>query len=373
VAAGDLDAAVEAFAAEVAPRLVAEIRDGAVAEARGELSRRLTDALLRQCGEELLRGGERRRPVGRATRGEAAPEAPAPSAEAHRTPSADPGRTPSAAHPLAEHARRTATGHYVYGVVPAGAALPPDLVGVEPTAPVDGIEEGDLTALVSEVPLAEFDENTLRENLNDVAWLEEKARAHEAVLEAVLGQTAVVPLRLCTVFAGEVQVRAMLARERDVLADALERLHGRAEWGVKAYADRGAVERAAWGRTDAGDEEAEEISAGIAYMNRRRAEARAREQVEEIADEWARAIHARLAAIASEALLNPLQRPELCGHEGEMMFLNGVYLVSDAEAPTFRATVGALTAELDRRGVAIDLSGPWPGYNFVKTSIEAAR
>jgi hypothetical protein len=372
VAAGDLDAAVETFAAEVAPRLVAEIRDGAIAEARGELSRRLTDALLRQCGEALLRGGECRRPVGRAPRREAVPEAPGPAAETHRTPSADAGQTPPAAHPLAEHARRAATGHYVYGVVPAGTSLRPDLVGVEPTAPVDTIEEGDLTALVSEVPLAEFDEDTLRENLNDVAWLEEKARAHEAVLEAALGRSAVVPLRLCTVFAGEAQVRAMLAREHDVLADALERLHGRAEWGVKAYADRSAAEREALGRTDGRDDEADQVSAGTAYMNRRRAEARAREQVEEIADEWARAIHARLAAIAAEALLNPLQRPELSGHEGEM-FLNGVYLVSDAESATFRAAVGALADEFDRRGVAIDLTGPWPAYNFVKSSIEAAR
>jgi hypothetical protein len=250
--------------------------------------------------------------------------------------------------------------------------LPPDLVGVEPTATVARIEDRGLAALVSEVPLADFGEDSLRENLNDVAWLEEKAMAHEAVLDAALARTAVVPLRLCTVFAGEEQVRAMLAREHDVLADALERLHGRAEWGVKAWADRGAVEREALGRDANGEGEGDAVSAGTAYMNRRRAEAQAREQVEEIADEWARGIHARLAAVASEALLNPLQRPELSGHEGEM-FLNGVYLVSDAEAPAFRAAVGALADEFDRRAVEIDLTGPWPAYNFVKSSIEAAR
>ena len=364
VAAGDLDAATEALAAEVAPRLVAEIRDDAVAKARDELSRRLTEALLRQCGEELLRGGERRRPVGHAPRRDAAPAAaPAPAAE--------PAVTPPSAHPLVEHTRREATGHYVYGVVPTGVRTPVELVGVEPTATVERIEDGGLAALVSEVPLTEFGEEALRENLNDVAWLEEKARAHEDVLEAALAAGAVVPLRLCTVFAGEDKVRRMLVREHDVLVDALDRLDGRAEWGVKAYADRGAVEREALARF--GDAEGEdEVSAGTAYMNRRRREARAREEVEEIADEWARSIHARLAAIASEALLNPLQRPELSGHDGEM-FLNGVYLLAHAEAQAFRGAVESMVGEFDRRGVEILLTGPWPAYNFVKSSIEAAR
>jgi hypothetical protein len=364
VATGDLDTAIEVLAAEVAPRLLDEVREDAIAAVRAELARRLTDELLRRCAEELLPGGERGRPVGGAPHREDAPAAPAAPAE--------PVEAPSRQHPLAEHARRVATANYVYGVVPAGVELPVDLVGVEPTAPVVRVEEGGLAALVSEVPLAEFDEDSLRQNLNDVAWLEEKARAHEAVLEAALARSAVVPLRLCTVFAGEEQVRAMLARERGVLGDALERLDGRTEWGVKAYADRGAIEREALKRSVDDDDEVAEMSAGTAYMNRRRAEARAREEVEEIADEWARTMHARLAAIATEALLNPLQRPELSGHDGEM-FLNGVYLVSDAEVPGFRAAVAALADEFDRRGVEIDLTGPWPAYNFVKSSIEAAR
>jgi hypothetical protein len=366
VAAGDLDAAIQALATQLAPALVDEVREGVVAEARSDLSRRLTDELLRRCGEELIRGGEPRRPLGAAPRREAATAEPGPPPDPRPAEA-----SPLASHPLAEHARREATGQYVYGVAPAGVALAPDLVGVEPTARVERIEEGGLVALVSEVPLAEFDEASLRENLNDVAWLEEKARAHEQVLEAALDGSAVVPLRLCTVFKGENQVREMLTREHRVLLDALERLDGRAEWGVKAYADRGAVEREARSRFGGTDDEVE-VSEGTAYMNRRRREARAREEVEEIADEWARAIHARLAAVASEALLNPLQRPELSGREGEMI-LNGVYLIADAEAPAFRAAVAALTEEFDRRGVEVDLTGPWPAYNFVKSSIEAAR
>ena len=78
------------------------------------------------------------------------------------------------------------------------------------------------------------------------------------------------------------------------------------------------------------------------------------------------------SAHASEALLNPLQNPDVSGHVGEML-LNGVYLVEDREADEFRHAVDELADEYRERGADVQLTGPWPPYNFVKSSIEAAR
>ena len=78
--------------------------------------------------------------------------------------------------------------------------------------------------------------------------------------------------------------------------------------------------------------------------------------------------HTRLSALAEEALANPLQRRELTGR-GDDMVLNGVYLVPDDAAGDFADAVAALAA----RGVSFELTGPWPPYNFVKRSVEAAR
>ena len=77
------------------------------------------------------------------------------------------------------------------------------------------------------MPLEEFDEAALHENLNDVAWLERTARAHEAVLDATLALTTLVPMRLCTIYRAEEQVREMLDREGPVFEDALSRLEER--------------------------------------------------------------------------------------------------------------------------------------------------
>jgi len=268
--------------------------------------------------------------------------------------------------------RRESSGapaHYVYGIIWAGEATPEDAHGVADGRPPFAVEHGRLAAIASLVPLDEFDEEALHENLNDVEWLERTARAHEAVLDAALAEATVVPLRLCTIYRGEEQVREMLDREGPVFEDALRRLEGKTEWGVKLLAQPGALH----GSPPEGDaQEPGGLSRGAAYMQGKRDEARAREDAVRQAEEWAHQVHERIAALAAEALLNPLQNPEVSGHTGEML-LNGVYLVDDADEEVLRDEVEALAAEFEPLGGAVELSGPWPPYNFVKGSIEAAR
>jgi hypothetical protein len=238
--------------------------------------------------------------------------------------------------------REGGRGLYVFGVVrdgpydlPAGARL---------------MVEVDLAAVVQEVPLAEYGEEALRQNLNDIAWLEDAARRHETVLDGLLRQTTVIPLRLCTIYRSEEAVRDMLVAERAELGEALERLDGRTEWGVKAF------------RAPAPVEAVED--SGVAYMDARLRQSSARDRADEAVED----AFARLAALSVEALANPLQHRELTGRDDDMV-LNGVHLVEDACEGDFRAAVESLQAD----GLTFELTGPWPPYNFVKRSVEAAR
>jgi Gas vesicle synthesis protein GvpL/GvpF len=346
----ELQAAIEVLAVEMVPAVVADARSEAEANARAILSKEITRALLREAEGILEPPGSQEPPPEVKSKTRAREPAP-----------------PS----LLEQAREPALGLYLYGVVRANVRITGELPGVDSRNNAFLLEGSELAAIVSSVPLEEFGEEPLRENLNEAAWLEQKARAHEGVLEALLESTTVVPTRLCTIFSDEKQVREMMSRERAALLEAIERLEGKAEWGVKAFAEPGALERAALERAKEGAGE-EPVSPGAAYMDRRRREARARENAEEIADGWAQAIHERLARRASEALLNPLQRREVSGHDGDML-LNGVYLVEDEEVERLRELASELVEEYRARGVAVELTGPWPAYNFVKNSIEAAR
>jgi hypothetical protein len=269
--------------------------------------------------------------------------------------------------------RQSGDALWSYCVLRAGGALPAQLAGVDDSHPVERVEGGDLAALVSRVPLAEFGEEPLRRNLNDLEWLERVARRHEAVLEQALEHATIVPLRLCTIFEDEDGVRRMLEEQRQALTAALERLAGHQEWGVKLLVDREALEAAARaGNSEADDleEELDARSAGGAYMLRRRLERQVREAADRLAVSVADEVHARLQDWASDAVLNAPQNRELSGHEGEML-LNGAYLVETQKVER----LGELVAELQERyrglGATLQLTGPWPPYNFVPRGVES--
>ena len=344
---GALRRALESFGREHARGLVEEARADALERARSILTTEMTRALLDGTAPYLRTGS------------------PAPPSPAER-----PAPSTPASYPAPSPGGETAI--YVYGIASADdgelAGALATVVGVGAKPPVT-IERDGLVAIASEVPLAEFDEERLRENLNDVEWLEQTARGHEHVLEAARDSTTIVPLRLCTIYRGEDHVRVMLEREQAVFRDALSRLEGKTEWGVKLIAEPGALEHALAGNEP---EEADEVSPGVAYMQSRGREAREREEIDALANSWAAEAHERLADVAFEALLNPLQNPEVSGHVGEML-LNGVYLVEDSGMDEFTAEVESLVVAFDDRGASVEMTGPWPPYNIVKGSIEAAR
>jgi hypothetical protein len=230
----------------------------------------------------------------------------------------------------------------------------PSIPGLADTA-VEPVGEGELAALVSAVPAAEYGDERLREHLNDIEWVERTARAHEAVLEAALPHATIVPLRLCTLFRDRDGVRKLLREEAATLTTGLETLHGREEWGLKVFADpaRGSAATAGTGDAD-----------GTGYLTRKQRERDVRAAArDEIARRAAEA-HERLAGLADDARANPVQRAEAHGRPGEMV-LNGAYLVPLEREAELMRVVEELSARWAGSGIELELTGPWPGYNFV--------
>jgi hypothetical protein len=248
---------------------------------------------------------------------------------------------------------------WAYGVVAADSVSPAHLLGVAGGA-VSPVAAGDLAALTSPVPRADFDAEPLRKHLNELPWLERVAREHEAVLEQALAGTTVVPLRLCTIFEDAAGVERMLEREQPALIDALGRLEGRQEWGMKLLLDRD--------RREPATEEAQGEGAappGLAYLARRRSQLAAREEARGLAAELADEVDGALRAVAVDAVRLPAQNRELSRHEGDMV-LNAAYLVGDPAR--LRACVDVLQERYAAQGARIDLTGPWPPYNFVTSA-----
>jgi hypothetical protein len=255
------------------------------------------------------------------------------------------------------------TAWYVYGVVglDAGGELARGVRGVGSGADVRIFEHGPLGAIVSEVALDEFGEDALPDRLNERAWLESKARAHEDVLQAFAGSTGVVPLRFGAIFRDRADVTALLAERADAFAASLERVRGRVELGVKSWADP--TRRAAGPQG-----QSRPATSGRSYLELRLQAREADAQTGARLAALVQAAHERLLALAVDGVANRPQPRELTGRADEMV-LNAAYLVATDDR-SFAREVERLDVEGRGSGVSFELTGPWPPYNFVDEQVE---
>jgi hypothetical protein len=239
---------------------------------------------------------------------------------------------------------------YVYAVTDADAPDPAAGPGVDGAA-VRRVESGALAAVVSSVDAVRFSEDALRRSLEDLSWLEAAARAHHGVVAAAAQAGPVAPVRLATVYLDDDRVRALLDERAQGFAVALDRIRGRVEWGVKAFAVPSTVAVESQPAPGSGP--------GAAYLARRRAERDGAARGREAAEAAAEAVHRELAAVALANRRYPPQDPRLTGHREEMV-LNAAYLVD----PQGAAALRQLVEERAASALRLELTGPWAPYSF---------
>lgn len=243
---------------------------------------------------------------------------------------------------------------YLYAIGDAALAsvIVVGLVGVG-GAPVRVLVSGRLAAVVSSVDPAQFGEESLRRSLEDLSWVAATARAHHRVVDAVWRHRPVAPLRLATVYLDDDSVRALLEAKEGAFAAILDRIRGREEWSVKAFAAPGSDSEP---DENGGDSER---GPGAAYLRRRRAARERASRARQAAYEAAEDLHRTLSAAASTSSRYPPQDPRLSGH-AEDMVLNAAYLVEATRSTSFRSAVDNWHSPL----LQVTLTGPWAPYSF---------
>ncbi|SDR96790.1 GvpL/GvpF family gas vesicle protein [Microlunatus soli] len=254
------------------------------------------------------------------------------------------------------------TASYVYlATRDLGSEQVATLTGIG-DVPVRLVTSAGLTAVVSTVDRAEFGEEALRHNLEDLDWLGRIAAEHDRVVGRVSELTTVAPLRLATILYNDFRVGSLLSEWGTELTAALDRVQGCWEWSVKLVTDpRPAA-------ASVGD--ADQPTSGASYLQRRRAELQRSSALSEALTAMADRTHHNLAerTVASRRLA--AQDRKLSGHQGEMI-LNAAYLVERAHAEGFTQEVERLAAEHPE--LTVDLNGPWPPYSFATVESRGDR
>ncbi len=172
---------------------------------------------------------------------------------------------------------------------------------------------------------------------------------HERVVDALMRERTVLPMRFGTVLADAAEIRSLLRERQDELQAALARVDGAIELGV-----RGAWRDAADTRRDPSAAPAGADTPGVSpapagadYMASLVERRRRAQELADLVDE-------PLRALSRDSTRRILVSPNLP--------LSGAYLVSRERLDEFQARVDRLEREID--GAAIVCTGPWAPYGF---------
>jgi len=259
--------------------------------------------------------------------------------------------------------------YYVYCIAERSAAetLPAHSLpaAIEEDAKLEWVVVNSLGALVSQVPRATYSEDSLADHLTDATWTAIRAMRHETVVEHVAKRATLIPLRFGTIYLERTSIEQMLAEKSRELQEIIAQLRGREEWGVNVYVDRAAMLSNITSVSPVLREmveRAEQSSPGQSYLIQKKIEAlktdEARVAVNHIADE----IEAELQKHTDHARRLRILKVETTEH-GELK-AKFAFLVKRAGFDEFRDAAERLAQENQASGVRLELTGPWPVYNF---------
>lgn len=259
---------------------------------------------------------------------------------------------------------------YVYCIAERAAvnALPPASLpaAIEDNAKLEWVSVNDLAALVSPVPGETYSEESLAEHLTDATWTAIRAMRHETVVEFVAKRTSAVPLRFGTIYLEREAIERMLSDKARELEGIIEHLRGREEWGVNVFSDRAVllssitsvspvlremVERAA------------QASPGQSYLMQKKIDALKVDEARAAVNQIVERIEESLKTQSDDARRLRILKVETTEH-GELK-AKFAFLVNRKSFEEFREAAERLAQENQAAGIRLELTGPWPVYNFV--------
>lgn len=239
---------------------------------------------------------------------------------------------------------------------------------VETRMPVELVTDGNLAAVVSVVSRRDYSGAVVEAHLKDPTWVAIRALRHEKVVEHFATAAGVVPLRFGTVYLSRAAVARMLSQKQRKLSALVKKLRGREEWGLVVLRDRSRIRKSVASSSQNLRElgrRAAKASPGRSYLLMKKIDA-SRDREATIETKRAiRRIERELSA-ASEGVVN-LHVSRADAAEVEDVAAKLAFLVKRDQFDAFIAAAEHLARLYSDFGLRLELTGPWPAYNFAST------
>jgi hypothetical protein len=258
------------------------------------------------------------------------------------------------------------TGVYLYGFVPRSGDLDlSGIEGIEGDAPIRAMALGMSTAVVGEVPLSAFEAALSPDDGDgpDPSWVIPRALRHEAILEAVLARSPVLPARFGTLFSSKQALEGLATEHERAIARFFEELGDRREWSLRGYYDPDRAIELLLGSDPglAARRKAMPVSPGTRYFVEKKLREDARRTARETASRAAHAVRQVLRSLSDDVRSLPLRGLE---SPARAMILHETFLLSTAEAAEVLEMVKAASGETGVGLLTLEPSGPWPPFHF---------
>lgn len=223
---------------------------------------------------------------------------------------------------------------YVYSIIDEPAIPTPAILGLDGAA-LHTLEYRDIGAVLSLSPISK------------VSQTEANLWQHEAVVEALMTDHTVLPMRFGTILPDEAAVLAKLTTRYDEFIAGLNCVRGHVELALRVLWDEEVPQTPNRRPTPVN-------AGGRDYMLAQLEEQRESEKRSEGAKALAEDIHSSLARLSAESIRRTLVTSRL--------LLTAAYLVKREGVEAFRQEAEMLN--LANPGVRLLCTGPWPPYNF---------
>src|SRR4051812_24582351 len=245
-------------------------------------------------------------------------------------------------------------GRYVYCIIRASQPLKFGAIGMdEQWADVSTINYKDMSAVVSDVPIAPLD--STRENV----------LAHERVNETVMREHTVIPMSFGTIFKTREDILELLRSAYDAFADVLNKMQDKLEFGLKVLWDRDEIVKVIEGEDEDIHRLKSEISSqkGSTYF--------ARMQYGRLIDSALQSRSERYVAEFLQRLRDVSVASRVNRAIGDKMIMNAAFLVQRDQEQAFDRRIKEIASHFDK--LTFKYTGPWPPYNFVNIRLKLER
>jgi hypothetical protein len=266
------------------------------------------------------------------------------------------------------------SGLYAYGLV-GKSPRRLDILGIDKRNKVYPVGGGEVCVMVSEVDIDQFQEqvkNLIAELTKNAGAVQsgtgEILQAHENVIDTLMQETTVVPLKFGTILKDEEAALKMLLDNDDKFKSLLAKFAGKVEWGLKVYADKQVLIRNIMQSEQKFvnlEDKRGKLSKGAAYLLGRKMEEEVQDRVVDQLTQVAEEIFQECGKDASEAKLNDTLPQKVTGKKKEMI-LNAAYLVEREKGDHLQQRSQNFRDKYAVMGLDLEFSGPWPPYNFIE-------